>query len=85
MPASVTRPISSGGTLSPAVSDTPRTTRVGQPAPAAKVRICDDSMSTPTAPVRPWSAALSAGVATTSREVTRVPCRAVGASPTARA
>src|SRR6185503_16085478 len=36
LPASVTRPISSAGTSSPAASETPRTTRVGQPACAAQ-------------------------------------------------
>jgi hypothetical protein len=84
LPASVTRPISSAGTSSPAASETPRTTRVGQPARAAKDSTTEDSMSTATAPVRAWSAALAATVATSSLEVASVPERACGASAAAR-
>ncbi len=78
-PAGVIRSMSSSGTLSPAASDTPRTTSVGQPAAAACARMTADSMSTATAPLLAKSAALAAAVATTSREVTRVPPRAAPA------
>ena len=82
-PAGVMRSISSSGTLSLAVSDTPRTTSVGQPAAPAWARITEDSMSTAIAPLLAKSAALASAVATTSSEVTRVPPRAGPASSVA--